>query len=244
MHRTLVVAALVLAFGASPRAQTAPPPAGPAAESETLAVVKQSTVAHGDLPDLGGRWLVLMDLDLNGTVRTTPGFYEITGRGSELQVVENMVVLPADLNAQLEEAHGKSTPWKPSAAALAIIRDRWATLPGGGRGAQEGRNELWAPEALDDAVKKDPITNDTVWVMCQTYIALRRQPPGHHVNVFAWKAREGDGWRGDCVSGMVVAAPFPVPITFQYQMRMIRLGDAGEPSWFARCSRARSGAGR
>ena len=249
MHRFLLPTVALLAALAAPGGAQAPasPPAStpPSTAQELPATPPQTTAVHGDVPDLTGRWLFLGDLDLNGKTRTVPSFYDITREAGQLQVMEHFVNLPIDINKDLEQAQEGGEKWEPSPETLEKIRTDWNELPSSERGVRAATSELWTQEALDDALKKEEITSGAVWVLRQKYeFVPGGNRPATQVNVFTGNAREGDGWTGRYTAVAVVAAPFPVPISFKGSLRMIRLGEVEQPGLFARLLDMLKGCGR
>jgi hypothetical protein len=230
----LVLGAVLLVCGAvDARAQAAAPapavqqPAAapaPATTPTTLPPLTQSTVVHGNPPDLTGRWLVLFDLQVNAVQRTIPSLLDISTKDGKPEIVEHFVDLPKELTTALDQHNSDKTTWEPTGADLSMLAAQWAALPKAERGVVQVTNDIWEPSAFTDAERQQMEIKESLWVMRQTYaFAPGGQRPVNQVNVFAATGREGSGWRGTAVLAQVASAPFPVPITFRGAFRMLRL---------------------
>jgi hypothetical protein len=230
---------------AAPPAPAAAPPPADAATPAPATTPAATTTVTGAVPDLAGRWLLLFDIKINDKTRTTVSFLDVTA-GKAPQVVEHFVDLPADLKAALEASNAEGTPWIPTAEAVATIARQWTDLTDGGRGVVDVTNDLWGPDGFDDTIKKEPDLEGSQWVLRQTYtFAPGGQRPARQINVYGAKTSDATGWRGFGIVAQVIVAPFPVPISFKGEFRMVRVGAAADTrGLLARLLDAFKGCGR
>ena len=226
MHMRAVLAfALALAptfFASVSGAQDSP--SAPAEAALTSDAVTHETIAQGTFPTLGGRWLVVEDLDLNGQNRGIAAFWEFRDDGGQLTLVERFVNLSEGLNAALEAKNAMAEKWEPTEQQLAEIKAGWATLPDQMRGVATVRNELWSEDAFIDEIKQEEATKDAQWVLRQTYaFAPGGNRPVRQVNIFGALEETPSGYRGNYSGVAVAVAPFPIPIPYKGTFRMYRL---------------------
>jgi hypothetical protein len=236
-----VLGVLLLASGGlDARAQDAAP------APTTPPPLTQATIVHGNPPDLSGRWLMLFDMQVKAVHRTIPSLIDVVTKDGKPEIVEHFADLPKALAAVLDKHNFDKTLWEPTSADLTTIADQWSQLPKVERGVLQVSNDIWEPTAFTEAERKQLDIQNPLWVIRQTYaFAPGGQRPTSQINVFAGTAREGSGWRGTAVLAQVIAAPFPVPITFRGTFRMLRL-DAAPPATglLARILDAFKGCGR
>jgi len=229
MSSHFVLVALLLAAGViDGRAESAAPaptvPQPAAAPAATPPPLVQTTIVHGTLPDLSGRWLVLFDMEVNAVRRTMPFLIDITTKDGKPEIAEYFADLPKAMAAELEKHNADKTRWAPTSADLTTLAEHWADLPKSDRNVTQVTNDIWEQAAFDDAARQQMEIKNAVWVLRQTYAFVPGgQRPATQVNVFAAEKHEGSGWRGTAVVAQVAAAPFPIPITLNGTFRMLRI---------------------
>jgi hypothetical protein len=206
---------------------------------------RHETVATGRLPELGGRWLVLSDLDLGGRNRTVASFWEVGNEGGAPEIVERFVSLPADMHQALEGKNEAAIKWEPTDEELARIAAAWDELPDQKRGVAAVKNELWGKDAFTDEIKAEEKMKDANWVIRQAYeFVPGGNRPVRQVNIFGVSGANARGFEG-VYSGVAVAvAPFPIPIPYNGGFRMVRLDPAPATGLLARIAAMFSGCGR
>jgi hypothetical protein len=144
--------------------------------------------------------------------------------------VEHFAELPAEMAAELEQHNKAQTIWEPTAAELGTIALKWDELAKTNRGVLQVSTDFWEPAAFTEAERKDPAMQGAIWVIREMYVfAPGGQRPSTQVNAFVGTARAGSGWTGTGVVAEVLAAPFPVPITFNGTFRMLKLDPSAAP---------------
>jgi hypothetical protein len=193
----------------------------------------QIYTVKGTFPDLEGRWLLVSKVGIgNNPGRVVASLWNVTRKDGQPFLEERLVVFPPEQVKAMEEANQKSGgDWTPTPADIQVVRDGWDTLAPEGRGVTSIATEFFAPDGYDDQIKKEPMTKDAQWIARQLY---EFQPGGgrpvKQVNVMSAMSREGDVITGNYMTVMVAAAPFPIPIKFEGNFKLIRLGDAVTPS--------------
>lgn len=206
----------------------------------------QTTIVHGTLPDLRGRWLMMFDLRTDGGYhRNIPSFLDIDTTAGQLEVIEHFVNFPDAMHVEMSQANDAGSLWEPTTEQRAEIARRWAELGDAERGIAKVANELWGKDGFDDAIRKESDVAGAEWVFRQVYSFLPGgQRPVRQVNVYGAMKPDGDGWRGRAVVTVVAAAPFPIPITYKGDFHLIRVGDPLPRGLLARLLDAFRGCGR
>jgi hypothetical protein len=217
-----------------------------ATTTTTIPPTQFETTTQGDVPLGPGRWLLLVDLDLNGRRRTILSFWEMTQGQNGLEVEEFFVDPPAGVRESVEAVTGTGVIWAPTEADLVTIDEAWNDFKDSGRGITSVKSEIWGPDAYDDDIKSEEQTKDAVWVVRQTYQFLPGgSRPVRQVNIYGAMAPEGRGFTGNYSAVAVAAAPFPVPIAYSGTFRMLPIGPEPEPKGFlARLADMFAGCGR
>lgn len=225
----------------APTAATPPPAAG--APTETPPAPAESTTVKGTLPDLAGRWLLLMRL------ATTPGqaavqvlrFLDVRAGEGGLQVSDRSVGLPQAM-AERQKKPGGS--WAPSAEDLKELAAAWDDLPVQERWLSSIAIELNGSDQFDDVLSKEPTTKDARWALRETF--LYREGTGRPAREFtAIGAREQTpaGWTGTAALVILAMAPFPVPIALRGDFDLYRI-ETPARGFLSRLGAIFSGCGR
>ena len=219
------------AAGTSPETPTATTAGG-----ATGSAVEETTV-HGTPPDLVGRWLAVVWIDLSETGKvSTATPWEIVRRGGKLELSERFITLPPAQKDALDKANAGYTAWEPSPADLADLRAAWDSLPSLQTHLARLSHEIYAPDGFDDGLKEDPRTKDAIWVVRNRHDSA----PGAGALVrdsllFAALAASDGGYTGN-YDGVSVAASFmPLRIPFHGSFHLYRLeGEKAPAGWLAR----------
>ena len=210
---TVVVAAIVADGGSTP------PPTGP---SE----IAQTTMVRGTGPNLDGRWLLATSLGTGGARRSTASLWEVTRVAGQVVLTERYVKLPDEVRSARPDG------WEPTPAEIETIAAGWDTLPSERRGIDRVSHEIIARDAFDDAVKKDAMATDALWIVRQNVgFAPGPSRPAKEVRVFAARSEDADGYRGKCITTMIVATPMPIPIELPGTFRLMRVPAVSRPFW-------------
>jgi hypothetical protein len=229
MRIAAALAAIALAGGpllaeeAPAPAPTTTVPQGAPPASETT----QQTVLEGTLPDLAGRWFALAHLRIpGGRARTAPAFWEIApGDDGKLAVRVRFVALPPAQRRAMEEANNAERAWTPSPADLDAIAAAWETLPPEEPKVAIVETAITGRDAFSEAARKEPLSQDALWLVQQTYTFDASGAPGiRQVFAYAPLAPAGSGYTGNYSTVLLAAAPFPIPITFEGTFHLHRLG--------------------
>jgi hypothetical protein len=202
-----------------------------AAGAGAVEIVEQTQVA-GTLPlDLRGVWLVVPTVEFPNSKRALAWIYEIGGEPGAPRFRLVQKNLPGRLGKALEAAQAAEQTWEPSAADLRELARRWEDLAPPTDEVSSASYRVAGPDGYDDALKKDESTAGSSFAIVVTEMYVPR--PNHtSQSVFSYGARElsPDLITGSHVQGTVIAAPFPIPLSFKGTFRMYRIAPA-ERDW-------------
>jgi hypothetical protein len=210
---TVVVAAIVADGGSTP----------PAPGSFEIA---QTTMVRGTGPNLEGRWLLATSLGTGGGRRSTASLWEVTRVAGQVVLTERFVKLPDD------DRSARPDGWEPTPAEVETIAAGWETLPSEQRGIARVSHEIIGRDAFDAAAKTDALATDALWIVRQN-VGFAPEPsrPAKEIRVFAARLEDADGYRGKCITTMIVATPMPMPIEVQGTFRLVRVPLPSRPFW-------------
>jgi hypothetical protein len=219
-----------------------------AAQGQRRAVaddLAQTTTVRGAVPDLTGRWLVVLWLDVKGQgTRTNPAFWQVGRDDKGPTVAVRLVSLPPDQQAKLDEANHARQPWHPTTADVAAVAAGWDTLPPRPTPATQVETTLVGHDAFDASLTGDPHMQAALFAVQQQQGGDPKAGPVMQQSlVLGITAKSpGGGYTGNCTTGVLAAAPFPVAISFDGTFELYPLdASPGLLGWlrdlFAGCAR-------
>jgi hypothetical protein len=228
------------AVGGTVAGQTAPTASAPSSAPV------QETKVVGTPPDVAGRWLAVGRLEVGVTgAASIPALWEITTQDGKPVMTHRFVTLPPALKAQLDSANAAGKAWEPTPDDLTLLAAQWDTLPADDTHVAKVMNELSGPDGLDDAIKNEPRSKDSLLLIRQRMdfdgkgTSVIRQ-----VMVYSALAANDRGYTGNFDSATIAAAPFPVPIPFKGTFSLYRVGAPGGRGFLARVFDLLAGCGR
>ena len=249
MQRLLFLGTIItfaIASAISTRAQDPPPPTAAPTTTTTLPETEHQTTVAGDIPLEPGRWLVIVDLLVQtGARRTVPAFFEVSDGADGLEIIEVFADPPGEFGPKIDQLNAAGERWEPTDEELVALDGLWSDLGDNQRGVARVHNELWGRSAFTDEIKAEPKTKDALWVLRQGYqFVPGGQRPVRQVNVFGVAEQDGRRFSGAYEGVAVAVAPFPVPIAYQGEFRMIPLHPEPEKGLLARIADVFAGCGR
>lgn len=205
----------------------------------------QETTVRGTVPDLSGRWLVLVRIDVpGGQIRTTAMFWEVEQREGKLAFNTRYVSMPSAEQAEIDKANGASQDWRPSPDQLARIAAAWDAFPPQTTRPARVDHTLTGRDAFDQTFTSEPRARDARWVLLQNDLMdASAAPTIRQVSMYAALAPRDGGYTGNYTTTVIAAAPFPIPISFQGTFQLYRLPTTGR-GLLARLTDLFSGCGR
>jgi hypothetical protein len=142
---------------------------------------------------------------------------------------EHFVKLPPAQQGRLD-----GVGWVPTPDDLAAITNQWATLAPVDRGIVRARHEIIGPDGIDEALLRDPLAKDALWIIRQTYtFAPGGSRPSEEYHLLVARKEQDGGFAGDYVNAAIAMAPLPIPIKLAGTFRLTRI-PTEQPSLFAR----------
>lgn len=229
------IAVLVVLLSGAARAD-APP--------EETPPIPQTTELQGTVPDLRGRWLVVLRL---GTAADQPAifiprFWDVEGTAAEPRVLERFVRLPADMAGRQKET---GVQWVPTTADLAELKRGWQTLPPEtDRPLASLKTELVERSRFDELMTKEDALSAAQWGVRQTAEFQPGQArPVREITLLGIEETTPGGFRGKAAYVMLAMAPFPVPVALRGTVDLYRV-EAPERGFLGRLMDAFAGCGR
>jgi hypothetical protein len=175
---------------------------------------------------LEGRWLLVTTLGSGGRNRSAASTWEVVD-GSGLR--EHFVKLPPAQQGRLD-----GVGWAPTPEDVAAIDNQWTTLVPIDRGIVGARHEIFGPDGLDEALLRDPLAKDALWIIRQTYtFAPGGSRPSQEYHLLVARSEKDGGFSGDFVNATIAMAPLPIPIKLSGTFRLTRI-PTPQPSLLAR----------
>jgi hypothetical protein len=207
------------------------------ARTDETPAIEQQTTVHGTPPALAGHWLALGHIELpGGKLRSVPALWEVIQHDGQPEIRQRFVGLPPEQQRALEQATSKEQKWQPTPADLGAIQAAWDSLPPrGGERVKQLNHELFSADALDETMQSAPETKGSLWILREVESFLPGQGAAMtQISVYAaHEARDG-GYSGKFVLVNMVAAPFPIPISFQGTFEMLPVAEGAAPTLFQR----------
>lgn len=231
--------ALVLAASLAPGV----PPLRANESSSEAGRIPQTTEVQGSVPDLRGRWLVLLRL---GTAADQPAiliprFWEVDETGGGPRVLERFVRLPAAMAGRQKET---GVQWVPAAADLDELARGWGALPPEDRPLASLKTELVERGRFDELLKGEEALGAAQWAVRQTAEFQPGQSrPVREITIVGVEDTTPTGFRGKAAYVMLAMAPFPVPVALRGTVDLYRL-DAPKRGFFRGILDAFAGCGR
>ncbi len=205
--------------------------------------ISQTTEVQGTVPDLRGRWLILVRLGTSADQPAviTPRFWDVALEGGHPRVEERFVALPTAVAARQKEA---GVHWTPSPADLEEIARSWNELPAEDRGVVAVKTELVERARYDEVLTAEQALGGSEWAVRQTCeFRPGEGRPAREVSLLGIEASTATGFRGKAAYVMVAMAPFPIHVALRGTVDLYRL-DAPKPGLLQRILGLFAGCGR
>lgn len=198
--------------------------------------MREVTRVEGSLPiDLRGVWLMYGKFDPPVVGQRVARLYEVTGSGASaihVHLLRSRLAVPGTGAESAGKSSGQAPAW-PSDDYIARWRRRWWRLTDiPPPGYKEIEYRVVGADAYDAALRSDKTAQGSLFSLV---VKARYEPAGgpsqQIASVYAARRAGPDLVEGRYVQGTVVAAPFPVPISFRGSFRLYRLARPGERAW-------------
>jgi hypothetical protein len=215
-------------------------------DADSPPAVAETTVVKGRIPDdLVGRWFVVHDARLpTGKLRPFGRLIEVRPGTEHVELHLHRVEPPDVFKRSLDRSAVLNQPWEPGRDELDGLKEQWDELTPIPGDLDHIENELYAPDAFTEDMKRDEETRGSDLAIVTKEIFSGAQPVKSTIAVYGIRDKNPAEFAGSFVSTSIATAPFPVPITLRGVFRAYRVGPLPERSWMARVLDLFRGCGR